>query len=249
MKDRRQTIALVASLALICIGAVVLGWLNGHHKLGTPAVKTSPLPGTKNLLVELPERVLDYESKIVPTDKIVLDFLPRDTSYGSRRYTAPDDFSIVTSVVLMGADRTSLHKPQFCLEGQGWSLDPLPSSPNLITVERPQPYELPVIKLTASKAFEQGGQRGVARGIFVFWYVADGEVSASTSGIYRMWSMARDLVQKGELQRWAYISYFSVCVPGQEEATFERMKKLIAASVPEFQLTPKPAPTALTARQ
>jgi len=42
------------------------------------------------------------------------------------------------------------------------------------------------------------------------------------------------------LQRWAYISCFAVCLPGQEEATFERLKKFIAASVPEFQLTPKP---------
>jgi hypothetical protein len=29
-----------------------------------------------------------------------------------------------------------------------------------------------------------------------------------------------------------------VCAPGQEEATFERMKKLIAAAVPEFQRVP-----------
>jgi hypothetical protein len=40
------------------------------------------------------------------------------------------------------------------------------------------------------------------------------------------------------LDRWAYISFFSVCQPGQQDAAFERMKKLIAAAVPEFQLTP-----------
>ena len=42
----------------------------------------------------------------------------------------------------------------------------------------------------------------------------------------------------GVLQRWAYISYFTVCAPGEEDATFERMEKLIAASVPEYQLPP-----------
>ena len=42
----------------------------------------------------------------------------------------------------------------------------------------------------------------------------------------------------GVLQRWAYVSYFSVCEPGQEDATFARMEKLIAASVPAFQLPP-----------
>jgi hypothetical protein len=40
------------------------------------------------------------------------------------------------------------------------------------------------------------------------------------------------------LQRWAYVSYFSICTPGQEDAAFERMNKLIAASVPEYQLPP-----------
>jgi hypothetical protein len=50
--------------------------------------------------------------------------------------------------------------------------------------------------------------------------------------------MARDVLFTGELDRWAYITFFSVCAPGQEDATFERMKKLIAAAVPEFQLVP-----------
>jgi len=64
-----------------------------------------------------------------------------------------------------------------------------------------------------------------------------------------MWRMARDLVAKGVLQRWAYISCFSICQPGQEEARFEHMKKLIAASVPEFQLTPSSESDALAARK
>jgi len=43
------------------------------------------------------------------------------------------------------------------------------------------------------------------------------------------------------LQRWAMISYFTICAPGTEDATFERMKKFIVASAPEFQLVPSPA--------
>jgi hypothetical protein len=46
-------------------------------------------------------------------------------------------------------------------------------------------------------------------------------------------------VTTGILQRWAYVTFFSACAPGQEENTYERLKNLIAASVPEFQLTPK----------
>ena len=38
------------------------------------------------------------------------------------------------------------------------------------------------------------------------------------------------------LQRWAYVSYFALCAPGDEDATFLRLSRLVAASVPEFQL-------------
>jgi hypothetical protein len=86
----------------------------------------------------------------------------------------------------------------------------------------------------------------MARGVYVYWYVADNMISAGTSGFQRMWWMARERLRTGVLQRWAYVTYFSACPPGQEEATFERMKKLIAATVPEFQLTPRAADAALT---
>jgi len=50
-----------------------------------------------------------------------------------------------------------------------------------------------------------------------------------------MWSQARTMLGKGVLERWAYVSYFTACLPGQEEATFERLERFIRASVPEFQ--------------
>jgi hypothetical protein len=56
------------------------------------------------------------------------------------------------------------------------------------------------------------------------------------------------LLRTSVLERWAYVSYFAQCEPGQEDAAFERIKKLIAASVPEFQLPPKAAVTAIAPR-
>ena len=61
--------------------------------------------------------------------------------------------------------------------------------------------------------------------------------------------LARDLLRHGVLQRWAYVSYFTICYPGQEEATFERMQKLITASVPEFQLPLQPAASTTVVQQ
>jgi hypothetical protein len=90
------------------------------------------------------------------------------------------------------------------------------------------------------------GQPVTVRGVYVYWFVADGALSGDMSGRERMWWMAKHLLQTGELQRWAYVSCLAVCLPGQEDATFERVKKFIAASVPEFQMTPKAGETATT---
>jgi hypothetical protein len=248
--NRQKWTLVVVALMLIGSTAVFLNHFRTHQKQGAPGVKTKPLAGSQNLEVILPENVLDYQSESMEVAKLVVDTLPKDTSFGSRIYKAPDRFAAIMNVVLMGTDRTSLHKPQFCLQGQGWRLDPLPSAPTMIPMERPHHYDLPVIKITASKEFiQEDGRKAVGRGIYVYWYVAEDSLCATTSGMKLMWLMGHDLLTKGVMQRWAYVSCFSVCNPGQEEEYFERMKKLIAASVPDFQLTPSASePRTLTAR-
>src|SRR5439155_17236404 len=103
---------------------------------------------------------------------------------------------------------------------------------------KPFPYDLRAIKLTTSKlATSPTGQPIVARGIYVYWFVADDELTPFHGE--RMWWMARDLLRSGVLQRWAYVTCFAVCQAGQEEITFNRLQQFIVASTPEFQITPR----------
>jgi hypothetical protein len=245
--NRQKWIVLIAALGLIGGAAGLLRHLQTHQKLGRPAVKTSPIAGSQRLHVELPERVLDYTSEEVKVDQLTLDVLPQDTSFGGRRYSAPDGFVTAVNVVLMGSDRTSLHKTEYCVEGQGWQIDRGASAEAKVHMERPYPYDLPVMKFIATKEAMVNEQKVTARGVYVFWFVADNDEYTSQHW-QRMWWMARDLFHTGVLQRWAFVSCFSVCAPGQEDATFERMKKFIAACVPEVQLVPRPKETAMIAR-
>ena len=245
--NKRNWAILIVTLLLISGTGAVLARLRATQRLGAPGVKTSLIPGSERLQVDLPERVLDYDSKSLPVDQMVLDFLPKDTSFGQRVYTGADKFWVQVNVVLMGADRTSIHKPQFCLGGLGFNIDAAASSETTIHIDRPVPYDLPVMKLVTTKEAIIEGRKTPVRGIYVYWFVADNEYTARHW--QRMWWMARDVMRTGVLERWAYNSYFACCPPGAEEATFERVKALIAASVPEFQLTPKPASVAVTARQ
>ena len=232
---RRQVILFVAALLLIGGAAVVLARFQHLYHLGRPAVKTSPIAGSNTVRVELPERVPGYESKWLDPAEAETNSLPADTSFGKRVYRGSDGFEVLFSVVLMGTDRTSLHKPQFCLEGQGCHIDGSGTLETTIHLERPFPYDLPVVRLITNV---EKAEPSRSRAVYVYWYVADGELSASVSGGQRMWWMARDLMFKGVLQRWAYASCFAQCAPGEEEATYQRMKQLIVAVAPEVQLTP-----------
>ena len=243
--NKQKWIVLIAALALMGGAAGLLRHLQANQKLGHPAVMTRPIPGSKRLQVVLPEQVLDCTSEALEPDKLTLETLPADTSFGERRYTAPDGFSALINVVLMGSDRTSLHKTEYCLEGAGWRINRSASAETTVHMDRPYAYDLPVMKYITSREAEIGGQKRTILGVYIFWFVADND-EYTAQHWHRMWWMARDLFRTGVLQRWAMMSYFSVCLPGKEDATFERMKKFIAATAPDIQLVPRPKATAVT---
>jgi hypothetical protein len=183
--------------------------------------------------VDLPLRVLDYVSEPLRVTREELRWLPKDTVYGRRRYRADDDFSTDISVVLMGTDRTSIHRPQICLEGQGWTI--ARSELQSIRISKPRIYDLTVMKLTARRALkDEHGRATEFRALFVYWFVSETRLTARHGE--RMWWMAKDLLATGVLPRWAYVAYIATCRPGEEAATYDRMKEFIAASVPEFQV-------------
>jgi len=234
MKYQKWLILFVV-LALLAGTASALIWLKGHQRLGKPGIKAIPIPGSTMMKIDLPERVPDFTSTNVPESEVELGYFPKDTSYARRFYQAPDGFGVSTIIILMGADRTSIHRPEYCMLGQGWRVDK--KTKVKIPIDGVPHYELPVMKWVISEKCEMpGGEEQEARGVYVYWFVADNE--QTTGNVQLQCYLVKDLLFTGVLQRWAYITYFSVCAPGQEDAAFERMEKLIAASVPEYQLSP-----------
>jgi hypothetical protein len=141
---------------------------------------------------------------------------------------------------LMGGDRTSIHNPEICMPSQGWEIDSRLTSVQKIPMVSPYAYDLAVNRIISTKAVQDGsGKTQTFRGVYVYWFV-DGSHCTEKSWEWKIWWIPRDLALNGILERWSYISFFSYCLPGQEDATFERMKKLITLVVPQFQLVPKP---------
>lgn len=234
--NRLKPVLFVIVLAMIGLVAGALSHAKANQKLGLPGVRTRPLAGSHNLEVLLPEDLPGYVSKAEPQAEVVTNQLPPDTSYGQRLYQGDDGFQCLANVVLMGSSRSSIHKPQVCLVAQGWTINDAASREMLVHLERPIPYDLSVMRLVLSRQEEVDGQKVDQHALYVYWFVDADRLTASHAR--RMLWMAHDVVFKNVLDRWAYVSFFAKSAPGQDDATFERMKKLMVAAVPEFQLVP-----------
>jgi hypothetical protein len=232
----RKIIIFVTVLALIVCGAVALTWLKKNQRLGAPGIIAADIPGSIKMSFSLPAHVPGYTSKSEAQAQVVLDTLPKDTSFTQRLYTDTNGFWVNANIVLMGMDRTSIHKPEFCLPGQGWTIAKQETVG--IPISGPHPYRLRVAKWTITNLIQNNdGQKQEIQGLYVFWFVARNE--ETDSHWQRIWWLTRDLLTSGVLQRWAYVSYFSAgFAPGQEDAAFAKIEKLIATTVPEFQLPP-----------
>src|SRR4051794_37253931 len=106
--SKQKWFILVVALGLMAATAGMLSRYKTVQKLGAPGIKTFPIAGSPRREIYLPELVLDYTSKPVPTDQNLLDYMPKDTSFVQRHYTGPDGFPLLLNVVLMGSDRTSI---------------------------------------------------------------------------------------------------------------------------------------------
>lgn len=230
--NRQKWILASVALLMMAAAAVMLVRLKASQRLGAPGIRAKPIPDSQRMEIYLPERVPGYTSEATKPDPIAFEGLPHDTSFGQRRYTASNGFWLDLNVVMMGSDRTSIHKPQYCLRGSGWQIDT--SEHTSVMMRRPYAYALPVMKLTASREVMMNGQQTRVRGIYMYWFVADHALTADHWE--RMWWMARDLLKSGVLPRTAYITCFAACLPGLEDSTYERMKAFMADAVPEFQL-------------
>ena len=229
--------ALIAALLLMALAGGAIYQLQTRQTLGRPGVLAEPQAGSPRWRIPLPEQVAGMTSQEVPAAEVELSALPADTSIGKRLYTATNGAPLLLQVVLMGRDRTSIHQPQYCLTGQGWLIEQ--TEEVRLLVAGPQPHEIPALKLTASKVFTtESGQRVPVRAIYVYWFVADGALTAHRS--QRLRWMAEELLKTGTLQRWAYVACFAQCLPGEEDKTFARVKEFVAEAVPEFHRSPAP---------
>lgn len=198
------------------------------------------------VVMRLPSGVGRFLGEAVEPDKVELELLPSDTQLAKMRYHTAAlradrrDQADVT-LVLAGAERRSIHRPEVCLQGQGWTLVASQVLPVEITPGRP----LEVKDLLIEKPVQlKDGRRKTLRAHYVYWFV--GTDVTTPSHFTRNWLSTWDSVFRNVNHRWAYPSVMAWVTdnfdPGElgqrqrgSAETLGMIEELIRNLVPRFQ--------------
>ncbi len=164
-----------------------------------------------------------------PVEKQIL---PPDTGYSTKLYVNLDEPSrhVLLSIVLSGRDRTSIHRPELCLVGQGWTIDAASLHRFSYPGRAGAGFEATVLRVHREASGPKG--RVSVPEIVVYWFVGDDRVVPSQGG--RMFYDALNRVLRGRAARWAYVLLQTGAGSGEGEA-LTRIQSILDLSLPSFQ--------------
>lgn len=183
--------ALVLLLVLIAVVLVSLG--DGVNRPSEAGVVMT-LPDTVGAYLGFNEDATEAEKRI----------LPPDTEFSKKRYIGDPEGEVTCEIVLSGSQKNSIHRPQVCLVGQGWTI--LQEQP--MSVLLPDGRKQRVRVLTLSRRV--GGR--TLTGYFVYWFV--GRDKTTDDHLKRILYTSWDRLAHGVNHRWAYV-IVSGLIPGE----------------------------------
>ena len=168
------------------------------------------------------------------------ELLPPDTGFARKNYVAVADPTkqVFLSVVLSGRDRTSIHRPEICLVGQGWTITGVKraafrggAGAGARAGEGPGTFPATVLGVRREVTTASG--RAVVPHVVAYWFVG-GDAVVATHG-RRMALDAWNRVAHARADRWAYVLMQTDAADG-EEAALARMQAVLDGTLPAFQL-------------
>jgi hypothetical protein len=207
-----------------------------------PAIRTGDTAGVS---LTLPERIGVFTSQEGKPDKVELENLPTDTQFAKRSYYTANasheerDIAHV-SIVLAGSERRSIHRPEVCLTGQGWTITQQSTYPVPIGGKQLHVRDLAIER---QHRLPDGSSQRI-RAHYVYWFV--GSDITTPSHFTRIWMSTWDSVFRNVNHRWAYPSILAMVTADQDpQQSHERRRTddqtkalishLIRQLVPQFQ--------------
>ncbi|MBI2516060.1 MAG: exosortase-associated EpsI family protein [Opitutae bacterium] len=157
--------------------------------------------------------------------------LPPDTGFSRMLYASARDRrqTVFLSVVLSGRDRTSIHRPELCLVGQGWTI----TGRALRGFTRAAGADVPATVLRIEREMTTArGERVKIPALLAYWFVGADRVVASNWE--RVLYTATDRLTHLQGSRWAYVLVQTHALDG-EAAALARMQEVLDRTLPVFQ--------------
>jgi EpsI family protein len=160
------------------------------------------------------------------------EILPPDTGYSRKLYVSLDDpgHSVFLSVVLSGRDRSSIHRPELCLVGQGWTIEGAATHRFRDPGRAGGDFPATVLRVRREVP-DPAGRHEASPEIVVYWFVGHDRIVAAYG--QRMWfdALAR---LGGRADRWAYVLAQTDARDG-ETAALARIQSVLDGTLPAFQ--------------
>jgi hypothetical protein len=163
--------------------------------------------------MKLPDSVGNYLGFGVEVSEAERIILPKDTEFANKRYVGPTPEQINCEIVLSGAQRNSIHRPQICLVGQGWTIHEERAIPIQLANGRQQRVRL----LTISR-IESGR---TVLGYYLYWFV--GKDKTTDDHFERIFLTSWDRIVHRVNHRWAYVIVSSL-LPGDQLSDKEKSR-------------------------
>jgi exosortase len=185
--------------------------------------------------VDLPAFIgTEWIGQRVDVTAVEREILPPDTGYSRRHYAFLADRSrdVFLSIVLSGRDRTSIHRPELCLVGQGWTIEGATRHAfrHPGTSADAGTFAATVLRVKRERATARG--KVVVPQLVAYWFVGGDEVVPSHWGRFQIDTWNR--VVRARVDRWAYVLMQTDVVDG-EAAALARMQTVLDGTLPTFQ--------------
>lgn len=177
--------------------------------------------------VLLPE-ILNFEwmGKRVAVTEQESASLPDDTGFSRAIYRNFRDEYVFVSVVLSGKDRSSIHRPEICLDAQGWEI--VSRRRHELAVPRVTGHGLEVTLLEIQR---RGRDGELVRSLFAYWFIGDGVSIAHHWD--RVVTGFVDRVLHFKRTRWAYV-FAQTRVLGDQEGSLDNIEAVIELVIPNL---------------
>ena len=186
----------------------------------------------------LPDLIgFDWAGQAAEVSAVEREILPPGTGFSRKNYVSLHDRrqQVFLSIVLSGRDRSSIHRPEICLVGQGWTIAGRFERTFAWPGSAASSIPATVLRIEREITTAAGAKVRVPA-LFAYWFVGADRVVASNTE--RVLFTSLDRLRHLRAHRWAYVVAQTLAPDGDVPA-LARIQAVLDGTLPAFQ---KPLP-------